>query len=237
MTVSALAVTKMGSLLVIEVATTPPPLSTDVGGDLGLTSLAALSTWGCHRETRGTPLQGARSGPSATRSGPERKGSNNREKAATRSQSYTAGFGELDWTAPQIVSATDPRSPSGVCRTPRGIRAGPHRDLAQSVHDAGWVTLVGVGGRAEGCDRQAVRVICWFPSSQLSSTHIAGWVRSETATGLEWTSVGCGVTLDQRTTATPTQPPVPHIAQPENPTPGSRLMRGQSRMIHTPPLK
>ena len=149
MTVSALAVTKMGSLLVIEVATTPPPLSTDVGVDLGLTSLAALSTWGCHRETRGTPLQGARSGPSATRSGPERKGSNNREKAATRSQSYTAGFGELDWTAPQIVSATDPRSPSGVCRTPRGIRAGPHRDLAQSVHDAGWVTLVGVGGRAE----------------------------------------------------------------------------------------
>ena len=59
MTVSALAVTKMGSLLVVEVATTPPPLSTDVGGDLGLTSLAALSTWGCHRETRGTPLQGA----------------------------------------------------------------------------------------------------------------------------------------------------------------------------------
>jgi hypothetical protein len=74
MTVSALAVTKMGSLLVVEVATTPPPLSTDVGVDLGLTSLAALSTWGCHRETRGTPLQGARSGPSATRSGPEEEG-------------------------------------------------------------------------------------------------------------------------------------------------------------------
>lgn len=114
-----------------------------------------------------------------------RKGSNNREKAATRSQSYTAGFGELDWTAPQIVSATDPRSPSGVCRTPRGIRAGPHRDLAQSVHDAGWVTLVGVGGRAEGCDRQAVRVGCWFPSSQLYSHCGLGQVRNRYGSGMD----------------------------------------------------
>ena len=203
MTVSALAVTKMGSLLVVEVATTPPPLSTDVGGDLGLTSLAALSTWGCHRETRGTPLQGARSGPSATRSGPERKGSNNREKAATRSQSYTAGFGELDWTAPQIVSATDPRSPSGVCRTPRGIRAGPHRDLAQSVHDAGWVTLVGVGGRAEGCDRQAVRVGCWFPSSQLYSHCGLGQVRNRFGSGMDqrWVRGHARPTHDRDTNA------------------------------------
>ena len=52
------------------------------------------------------------------------KGSNNREKAATRSQSYTAGFGELDWTAPQFVSATDPRFEEPLSRTPRPLDVG-----------------------------------------------------------------------------------------------------------------
>jgi len=149
MTVSALAVTKMGSLLVIEVATTPPPLSTDVGGDLGLTSLAALSTWGCHRETRGTPLQGALSGPSATRSGPEGRGRTTARRPPHGHSRTPQGLGNSTGRHHKLSLRLIRDHQSGVCRTPRGIRAGPHRDLAQSVHDAGWVTLVGVGGRAE----------------------------------------------------------------------------------------
>ena len=203
MTVSALAVTKMGSLLVVEVATTPPPLSTDVGGDLGLTSLAALSTWGCHRETRGTPLQGARSGPSATRSGPEGRG-----------------------------RTTARRPPHGHSRTPQGLgnSTGRHHKLSLRLirdHQAVYVGHPAVSGLdrtgtwrspsmtpagspwseleegPKGCDRQAVRVGCWFPSSQLYSHCGLGQVRNRYGSGMDqrWVRGHARPTHDRDTNA------------------------------------
>ena len=185
MTVSALAVTKMGSLLVIEVATTPPPLSTDVGGDLGLTSLAALSTWGCHRE------------PAAPRG---------RARALARAQRAPARKGRGRTTAR--------RPPHGHSRTPQGLgnSTGRHHKLSLRLirdHQAVYVGHPAVSGLdrtgtwrspsmtpagspwseleegPKGCDRQAVRVGCWFPSSQLYSHCGLGQVRNRFGSGMD----------------------------------------------------
>jgi hypothetical protein len=105
---------------VVQVQDTPLPMvSTDVGVDLGLTSLAVLSTGEIIENPRYLRRKARALSRAQHALSRKEKGSNNRRKAQ--------GAGNSTGRAPQTGSPTDPRQPSGVRRRPCGVRVGPYQ--------------------------------------------------------------------------------------------------------------
>jgi putative transposase len=183
---------------VVEVADTPLPQSTnDVGIDLGLTSLAVLSTGEVvqnPRYLRGKARALARAQKSLAR---KTKGSNRRAKAVRRVavQHRKVRDSRLDAhhkLAHRIVGDNqviyvEDLAVSGMART----------RLAKSVADAGWSTLVRLlEEKALRCHRTVVRVSRWFPSSRLCS--VCGFNSGKKPLAVRsWTCAECGITHDR----------------------------------------
>jgi putative transposase len=183
---------------VVKVAATPlPPLTADIGIDLGLSVLAATSDgehianprYLRHRERK---LIRAQRGLSR-----KQKGSKNREKARVRvavqhRKAREARADHLHKTALRLVRDNqavyvEDLAVSGLART----------RLAKSVHDAGWSALVRLlEQKAERHGRTVVKVSRWFPSSQICS---ACGVKDgpKPPSVRQWTCSGCGTTHDR----------------------------------------
>jgi putative transposase len=183
---------------VVEVADTPLPQSaSDVGIDLGLTSLAVLSTGEVIENPRYLRRKAralARAQKSLAR---KTKGSNRRAKAVRRVavQHRKVRDTRLDAhhkLAHRIVGDNqaiyvEDLAVSGLART----------RLAKSVHDAGWSKLVRLlQEKALRCHRTVVKVSRWFPSSQMCS---ACGVNSgkKPLEVRSWTCTECGITHDR----------------------------------------
>jgi len=114
---------------VVEVQDTPlPVITTDVGVDLGLTSLAVLSTG----EVIGNPRYLRRKARALARAaavaGAKGKGIQQPEEGGQAGCCPAPqGPGDPPGRTPQTGSETDPRQPSGLRRRPRGIRPGENQ--------------------------------------------------------------------------------------------------------------
>jgi putative transposase len=183
---------------VVEVAATPlPPLTADIGIDLGLSVLAATSDGEHianprHLRHRERKLIRAQRGLSR-----KQKGGKNREKARVRvavqhRKAREARADHLHKTALRLVRDNqavyvEDLAVSGLART----------RLAKSVHDAGWSALVRLlEQKAERLGRTVVKVSRWFPSSQICS---ACGVKDgpKPLSVRRWTCGGCGTTHDR----------------------------------------
>jgi putative transposase len=183
---------------VVEVQVTPLPVSTnDVGVDLGLTSLAVLSTGEIienPRHLRRKARALARSQKSLAR---KRKGSNNRKRAVTRVAVLHRKVRETRLDGHHKLALRLIRDNQAVYVEDLAVSGLARTRLAKSVHDAGWATLVRLlEEKAERYHRQVVKVGRWFPSSQLCSQCGLGSGRKSLQVR-EWTCSGCGVTHDR----------------------------------------
>jgi putative transposase len=183
---------------VVEVAAAPlPPVTADIGVDLGLSVLAATSDGELianprHLRRRARKL--ARAQRDLSR---KQKGSRNREKARVRvavqhRKTREARADHLHKTALRLVRDNqavyvEDLPVSGLART----------RLAKSVHDAGWATLVRLlEEKAERHGRAVVKVSRWFPSSQICSA--CGVRDGPKPLGVrQWTCGGCGTAHDR----------------------------------------
>jgi putative transposase len=183
---------------VVEVAVTPlPPVTADIGIDLGLSVLAATSDGELianprHLRRRERKLIRAQRDLSR-----KQKGSKNREKARVRvavqhRKAREARADHLRKTALRLVRDNqavyvEDLAVSGLART----------RLAKSVHDAGWATLVRLlEEKAERHGRAVVKVSRWFPSSQICSA--CGVKDGPKPLGVrQWTCGGCGTAHDR----------------------------------------
>ena len=183
---------------VVEVQDTPlPVIATEIGVDLGLASLAVLSTGEIvenPRHLRRKARALARSQKSLSR---KQKGSSNRKKAVARVAVLHREVRESRLDAHHKLALRLIRDNQAVYVEDLAVSGLARTSLAKSVHDAGWATLVRLlEEKAERCHRQVVKVGRWFPSSQLCS-------RCGLASGRkplqirEWTCDGCGVTHDR----------------------------------------
>ena len=169
---------------VVEVQDTPLPVSTDdVGVDLGLTSLAVLSTGEVIENPRHLRRK-ARALARAQRAlARKQKGSNNRKKAVTRVAVLHRKVRETRLDGHHKLALRLIRDNQAVYVEDLAVSGLARTRLAKSVHDAGWATLVRLlEEKAERCHRQVVKVGRWFPSSQLCSQCGLG-LGSETAAG------------------------------------------------------
>ena len=156
---------------VVEVAATPlPAITTDVGLDLGLTTLAVTSAGEMianPRHLRRRERKLARAQRALSR---KQKGSANRAKARVRvavqhRKVREARADHQHKTALRLVRDNqavyvEDLAVSGLART----------KLAKSVHDAGWAMLVRLlEEKAERYGRAVFKVDRWFPSSQICS--------------------------------------------------------------------
>lgn len=183
---------------VVEVGDTPLPQSTnEVGIDLGLASLAVLSTGEVVQNPRYLRRKAralARAQKSLAR---KTKGSKRRAKAVRRVavQHRKVREARLDAhhkLAHRIVGDNqaiyvEDLAVSGLART----------RLAKSVADAGWSTLVRLlEEKALRCHRTVVRVSRWFPSSRLCS--VCGFNSGKKPLAVRsWTCTQCGITHDR----------------------------------------
>ena len=183
---------------VVEVQDTPlPVITSDVGVDLGLTSLAVLST-GEVIENPGHLRRKARALARAQRAlARKRKGSNNRKEAVTRVAVLHRKVRETRLDGHHKLALRLIRDNQAVYVEDLAVSGLARTRLAKSVHDAGWATLVRLlMEKAERCHRQVVKVGRWFPSSQLCSQCGLGSGRKPLRVR-EWTCDGCGVRHDR----------------------------------------
>src|SRR5450755_4567374 len=178
---------------VVEVQATPlPVITTDIGVDLGLTSLAVLSTGEIvenPRHLRRKARALARSQKSLAR---KRKGSNNRKKAVTRVAVLHRKVRETRLDGHHKLALRLIRDNQAVYVEDLAVSGLARTRLAKSVHDAGWATLVRLlEEKAERCHRQVVKVGRWFPSSRLCSHCGLGSGRKPLQVR-EWICDGCG---------------------------------------------
>jgi putative transposase len=183
---------------VVQVAAVPlPPVTADIGIDLGLSVLAATSGGELianPRHLRRRERNLARAQRALSR---KQKGSANREKARVRvavqhRKVREARADHLHKTALRLVRDNqavyvEDLAVSGLART----------RLAKSVHDAGWATLIRLlEEKAERHGRRVVKVSRWFPSSQLCS---ACGVKDgpKPLSVRQWTCGGCGTAHDR----------------------------------------
>ena len=183
---------------VVEVQDTPlPVITTDVGVDLGLTSLAVLSTG----EVIGNPRYLRRKARALARAqralARKAKGSSNRKKAVKRVAVLHRKVRETRLDAHHKLALRLIRDNQAVYVEDLAVSGLARTRLAKSVHDAGWATLVRLlQEKAERHHRQVVMVGRWFPSSQLCS-HCGRNSGQKPLQVREWTSEGCGVTHDR----------------------------------------
>ena len=183
---------------VVEVRDTPLPLSTnDVGVDLGLTSLAVLSTGDVienPRHLRGKARALARAQRTLSR---KQKGSNNRKKAVTRVAVVHRKVRETRLDGHHKLALRLIRDNQAVYVEDLAVAGLARTRLAKSVHDAGWATLVRLlQEKAERHHRQVVKIGRWFPSSQLCS-HCGRNSGRKPLQVREWTCDGCGARHDR----------------------------------------
>jgi putative transposase len=183
---------------VVDVQDTPLPVSTtDVGVDLGLTTLAVLSTGEIvenPRHLRRKARALARSQKSLAR---KQKGSNNRKKAVTRVAMLHRKVRETRLDGHHKLALRLIRDNQTVYVEDLAVAALARTKLAKSVHDAGWATLVRLlEEKAERCHRQVLKIGRWFPSSQLCSQCGLGSGRKPLGVR-EWTCDGCGMRHDR----------------------------------------
>ena len=187
---------------VVEVQDTPlPVVTTEVGVDLGLTSLAVLSTGeliGNPRHLRQKARALARAQRSLTR---KAKGSNNRRKTVRRVAVLHRKVRETRLDAHHKLALRLIRDNQAVYVEDLAISGLGRTRLAKSVHDAGWATLVRLlQEKAERHHRQVVKVGRWFPSSRLCS-HCGLNSGRKPLQVRAWTCEACGVTHDRDTNA------------------------------------
>jgi putative transposase len=156
---------------VVEVADTPLPQSTnDVGIDLGLTSLAVLSTG----EVVQNPAFLRRRARALAR--PQRslarktKGSKRRAKAAGRVAVQHRRVRDTPLVAHHKLAHRIACDNQGIYVQDLAVSGLARTRLAKSVADAGWSTLVRLlEEEALRCHRTVAGVSRWFPSSRLCS--------------------------------------------------------------------
>jgi putative transposase len=183
---------------VVEVADTPLPQSTnDVGIDLGLTSLAVLSTG----EVIENPAYLRRKAMALARSqralARKTKGSKQGAKAAGRVAVQHRKAARLD--AHHKLAHRMVRDNQAVYVSDLAVSGLARTRLAKSVHDAGWAIRL-LQERALRLGRTVVKVSRWFPSSRLCSA--CGF--SSGSKPLEvrsWTCPQCGAAHDREVNA------------------------------------
>lgn len=173
-----------------------PPVSQEVGIDLGLTHFAVLSDGtkvDAPRIARKAQAKLARAQKELAR---RQKGSKNREKSRRKVARAHVRVADTrrDWLhklSTSIVQenqliAVEDLAVSGLART----------RLARSVHDAGWSTFVQMlAYKAQRAGRTLVKVDRWFPSTRLCSA--CGAIGEAKPLHVrEWTC-GCGTTHDR----------------------------------------
>jgi len=180
---------------VVEVAQTRLPRTrNDVGIDLGLTSLAVLSTGEVVQNPRflGRKARGlARAQRALAR---KTKGSKRRARAVRRVAVQHRKVRETRLDAHHKLAHRIVRDNQAIYVEDLPVSGLARTRLAKSVHDAGWSTLIRLlEEKARRCHRSVVRVSRWFPSSQLCS--VCGFNSGKKPLDVRsWTCLECGVT-------------------------------------------
>ena len=183
---------------VVEVAPTPlPQTRNDVGIDLGLTSLAVLSTGEVVENPRFLRRKAralARAQKSLAR---KAKGSNRRAKAVRRVAVQHRKVAETRLDAHHKLAHRIVRDNQAIYVEDLAVSGLARTRLAKSMHDAGWSILVRLlEEKATRCHRTVVKVGRWFPSSQLCSA--CGFNSGKKPLDVRsWTCLECGVTHDR----------------------------------------
>jgi len=183
---------------VVEVAPTPlPQTRNDVGIDLGLTSLAVLSTGEVVQNPRFLRRKAralARAQKSLAR---KTKGSNRRAKAVRRVAVQHRKVAETRLDAHHKLAHRIVRDNQAIYVEDLAVSGLARTRLAKSMHDAGWSILVRLlEEKATRCHRTVVKVGRWFPSSQLCSA--CGFNSGKKPLDVRsWTCLECGVTHDR----------------------------------------
>ena len=183
---------------VVEVGDTPLPQSTnEVGIDLGLASLAVLSTGEVvanPRYLRRKARALARAQKSLAR---KTKGSKRRAKAVRRVAVQHRKVREARLDAHHKLAHRIVRDNQAIYVEDLAVSGLARTRLAKSVADAGWSTLVRLlEEKATRCHRTVVRVSRWFPSSRLCS--VCGFNSGSKPLAVRsWTCTQCGITHDR----------------------------------------
>jgi putative transposase len=183
---------------VVEVADTPlPQTGNDVGIDLGLTSLAVLSTGEVVENPRYLRRKAralARAQKSLAR---KTKGSKRRARAVRRVAVQHRKVRDTRLDSHHKLAHRIVRDNQAIYVEDLAVCGLARTRLAKSVHDAGWSILVRLlEEKATRCHRTVVKVSRWFPSSRLCS----GCGSNSGKKPLEvrtWTCAECGVTHDR----------------------------------------
>lgn len=183
---------------VVEVATTAlPPVTTDVGVDLGLDRLAVTSHGQVIDNPRHLRSRQRRLGRAQRALARKQKGSANRRKAVRRVAVHHRKVREARVDAHHKIALQLVRDNQAVYLEDLAVSGLGRTRLARSVHDAGWAILIRlIEEKAARHGRSVVKVGRWYPSSRLCS--VCG--RNDGPKPLEvreWTCVGCGATHDR----------------------------------------
>ena len=183
---------------VVEVADTRLPQSTnEVGIDLGLASLAVLSTGEVVQNPRFLRRKAralARAQKSLAR---KTKGSKRRAKAVRRVAVQHRKVRDTRLDAHHKLAHRIVRDNQAIYVEDLAVSGLARTRLAKSVADAGWSTLVRLlEEKATRCHRTVVRVSRWFPSSRLCS--VCGFNSGKKPLAVRsWTCTQCGITHDR----------------------------------------
>src|SRR5664280_364048 len=183
---------------VVEVADTPlPQTANDVGIDLGLTSLAVLSTGEVIENPRYLRRKAralARAQKSLAR---KTKGSIRRAKAVHRVAVQHRKVRDTRLDAHHKLAHRIACDNQAIYVEDLAVSGLARTRLAKSVADAGWSTLVRLlQEKALRCHRTVVKVSRWFPSSRLCSE--CGFNSGKKPLDVRsWTCTECGVTHDR----------------------------------------
>jgi putative transposase len=183
---------------VVEVADTPlPQTANDVGIDLGLVSLAVLSTGEVVQNPRFLRRRAralARPQRSLAR---KTKGSIRRAKTAGRVAVQHRKVRDTPLVAHHKLAHRIVRDNQGIYVQDLAVSGLARTRLAKSVADAGWSTLVRLlEEKALRCHRTVAGVSGWFPSSRLCSVCGVNSGKKPLAVR-SWTCPQCGIGHDR----------------------------------------
>jgi putative transposase len=183
---------------VVDVAETPLlPIANDVGIDLGLASLAVLSTDGAidnpgHLQRKARALARAQKGLCG-----KTKGSNRRAKAVRRVAVQQRKVRQTRMNGHHKLAHRIVRDNQAIYLEDLAVSVLARTRLAKSVHDVGWSMLVRLlEEKARRCHRRVVKVSRPFPSSHLCSA--CGFNSGKKPLEVRsWTCASCGSARDR----------------------------------------